>query len=104
MPRKFPFPDASQGFLQRICNAIEIDPKDLAKRLDLKYKTDIEPFLHLPASQLAIELDDTFDTIYQHVSERVAMLLAVKFELDKQLQKERERRLQRRDYVKGQRK
>lgn len=84
-------PSTEETFLQRICTAIELTPRELAKRIGVKY-TEIEPLLS-PRHLLAeIDRDDTWWKIAELVNARVGTLLAVKAEMNKALQRDRTKR------------
>lgn len=97
-------PTKDETFLQRICTALEVTPRGLARKLGVPYK-EIEPLLS-PRHMLAeIDRDPTWWKISEFVDRRIAMHMAVKNELNKALQQDRVKRaarlgrLQRRDSV-----
>lgn len=80
-----------ETFLQRICIALEVTPRGLARKLGVPYK-EIEPLLS-PRHMLAeIDRDPTWWKIAEYVDKRMAMHMAVKNELNKALQQDRTKR------------
>lgn len=87
-------PNGKDTFLWRICHALDEPPRMLAKSIELPY-TEIEPLLDHRHNLIEIDRDDTWDAISRHVDKRIATLLAVKAELNRALQSDRTKRLQR---------
>lgn len=84
-------PTKDQTFLVRICAALELTPRVLAKKLGVPYK-EIEPLLNARHMLAEIDRDETWWKIAQYVDGRLAMHMAVKNELSKALQRDRVKR------------
>jgi hypothetical protein len=96
MPRpKLKKPEASDPFIWRVCYALELHPTELAERLGVNYKKEIKPLLNATGGQIGFEYDDLWIKIQELVSEKMGYCMAVRGEIDKALQKERAKRIQR---------
>lgn len=79
----------------RICKALDVPPRMLAVHLGVEY-ADLEPMLNRPYSQLpSVDEDEVWWRLYELISERIAMLMVVRAELDRALQKSRTKKAQR---------
>lgn len=96
MRREQSIPKLEDGFLMRICKALRMTPRELARALDVPYKREFEPLLRLKRSQL-VEIDrhDMWWTLKELVGRETAYLMAIQNELDSALQKDRVNRIQR---------
>lgn len=89
-------PTAEDGYLMRICKALRMSPRDLARALDVPFKAEFEPLLHLGRSQLAeIDRHDMWWELKAIVDVEIGYLLAIQAEMNKALQKDRAARLTR---------
>lgn len=67
----------------------------LAKNIGVDY-AELEPLLHGLASTLVdIDRDDVWIKIDEYVARKLGMLLAIKYEMNKALQSDKEKRAQR---------
>lgn len=98
-------PDASQRFIQRILHALDMTPRDLARELaqregrsdQVRLSKDIAYLLTKSEHQITdVDRDELWFLIEAYVDEQLAYLLAVKHELNRALQKQREQRILRR--------
>lgn len=88
-------PSAEDSFLWRICHALDLTPKELAKSIGVAYK-EVEPLLVGQQQMLAeIDRDEVWWLIYEFIGKRMGYMMAVRHELDKALQKDRAKRLNR---------
>ena len=88
-------PETTDSFLWRICHAVALKPKELAKAIGVHYR-EVEPLLEGQRSELAeIDRDEVWWKIYEFLGKRMGYLLAVRYELDRALQKDRTKRVQR---------
>ncbi len=81
-------PTVDDTFLWRICHALDMPPRMLAAAIDVPY-TELEPLLD--ERHLLVEMDrnEVWWKLAEFVNERMGMLMAVRHELDKSLQKDR---------------
>lgn len=84
-------PTKDQTFLVRICAALELTPRVLARKIGVPYK-EIEPLLSARHLLAEIDRDATWWKIAQYVDDRLAMHMAVKNELSRALQRDRVKR------------
>jgi len=89
------------GIFERIVLALDDTPKGLAEKLGVDVK-DLTPLMKTDAKTVSdLETDDVWWALAGHVSKRIGMLLAIKYEMNKLLQgqravrAERKRRLER---------
>jgi len=98
--RRVPLPDIEDSFLKRICAALDLKTTELADLLEMPY-SDLYKMLGPKAQIVDIDLDETWWYIAERVDEQLALLLAVKQELNVALQKERAQRALRHASVRG---
>lgn len=79
----------------RICHALDLSPKELARALDLPYAEVRDLLVGQSSLLVEIDRDEVWWRIYEYISERMSYMMAVRHELDKALQKDRIKRLQR---------
>lgn len=83
-------PDASQGFLRRICNALDYTPSEIAKITGVPLR-ELREMLDVPVALVAdINKDSVWWTISALVDKRLADHMAVRHELSVALTKQRE--------------
>lgn len=83
-------PDASQGFLRRVCNALDYSVADLAKITGIDAK-ELRSMVDVPVGQIAdINKDNALWMISKLVDTRLAQHLAIRHELSVALTKQRE--------------
>lgn len=88
-------PDATDGFMGRICVALDKTPREVAKAIGVSY-SEVKPFIRLHAHEVGdLDRDEVWWKISAYVSLHTGMLLAVKQELNKGLQKQRVQRVKR---------
>lgn len=86
-------PTVNDSFFVRICNALGVPPRVLAKDIGVKY-AEIKPLLTGSAGELVdVDRDEVWLRLYEHVSAKMGMLIAIRHELDKKLQTDRKKRL-----------
>lgn len=88
-------PNSSQTFLWRICHALDIPPKELAREIGVDYQKDLAPLLAERRHVVEIDRDETWWLISDFVARRTGLLMAIKLELDRALQKDRAARVTR---------
>lgn len=82
-------PTADDGFLLRMCYALRLEPKKLAKLLDIPWR-EFEQMLKLNRASLPeIDRHDVWWELSAFVDEELAYLMVVRSELSKALQKDR---------------
>lgn len=82
----------SPDFLQRICTALEVTPKKLARLIGADFK-DMEPLLKGQPSMLAdIDRDEVWINLYEFTGQRLAAIMAVRAEMERELRMARTRR------------
>lgn len=81
-------PDKAQTFLERICNALDYTPHDLAKIVGVKH-SELAPLLKPLATVADINKDEVWWLISALVNDRIASHLAIKSELNKALTAQR---------------
>ena len=85
-------PDVNDSFLWRICHALDEPPRMLAKNIGVEYK-DLLPLLDGQRSMLAeIDRDEVWFKISEYVAMKMGMLMAIRTELDRALQRDRSKR------------
>lgn len=89
-------PDSDDTFLWRICHALDLSPRELAKNIGVKYK-ELEPLLRTRSQVAEIDCDEVWWLISDLVSKQCGYLMAIRSELSKALQKDRVKRIQRHD-------
>lgn len=78
----------------RVCKALDLTPKQLAKKLKLSYDDDVQPLLSGGKSTIGeLDRDEIWWKIDMYVSKRMGFLMAIKSELAKGIQKDRARRV-----------
>lgn len=75
-------PHVDQTFLWRICHALDVTPKVLAKQVGVPYK-DLEPLLDPRHMLVELDRDYAWQRIAEYVDEHLALCLAIKHELAK---------------------
>lgn len=85
-------PDVTDTFLMRICHALDVTPKELARGIGVSYKKEIEPLLGQRSLIAEIEKDEVWFLISEYVAKRMGSLMAIRFELNRALQADRVRR------------
>ena len=89
-------PTVGDGFILRMCKAMRMSPRDLARHLDMPYKKEFEPLLKLGDAQLVdIDRHDMWRTMKDMVDEQMGLLMAVQHSLNRALQKDRIERAKR---------
>lgn len=102
MPRaKLKKPEANDPFIWRICYALELHPTELAERLGVNYAKEIKPLLRNTSGQIGFEYDELWLKIQDLVSEKIGYCMAVRSEIDRAVQKERAKRIQRYEQFKS---
>ena len=76
----------------RICKALDEPPRMLASNLGIPY-SELEPLLKERYLVAEIDRDETWWLIAEHVGKRLALLMAIKLELEKALQRDRAARI-----------
>lgn len=80
---------ANQSFLVRVCNALDEPPRMLAKNIGVEYD-ELKPLLTGSRGQLVdFDKTDVLWKVYDYVSMRMGMMLAIREELDRKLQADR---------------
>lgn len=95
-------PKVSDGFLKRMCFALRLEPRKLAKALEIPW-SEFEAMLEAGRTELPeIDRHDVWWELSAFVNDELAYLMVVRNELDKALQKDRAARTlriqQQRDY------
>lgn len=94
MKRRVALPDVEDSFLKRICSAMDIKPVELAEMLGVPY-ADVYKMLGPRARIVEIDMDETWLDIVDYVNTQLGLLLAVKDELNRALQKDKTQRAMR---------
>lgn len=82
---------ANDTFLWRICKALGEEPEELARRLGVPF-AEVKPLLD-PLHRLAeLDRDEVWWKLFEYVDKRLGLILAVRTELNKALQKDRTKR------------
>ncbi len=81
-------PTAEQTFLERICNALDYTPHEIAKQIGVPYR-ELEPLLAPLRTVADINKDEVWWLISTLTDRRIAAHLAVKHELNVALDKQR---------------
>lgn len=90
-------PEVGDSFLWRICHAIDEPPRLLARNIGVPFK-ELEPLLHHMAGMLVeMDRDEVWWKIDEYVSRKLGMILAIKYEMNKALQRDRKKRVQRQE-------
>lgn len=79
--------------LLRICEALEIKPRNLAIRLKLDYHLHVRPLIGAGVDRPEIDKDETWLTIAAYVDERLGGLMAIRHEMTISLERERAQRM-----------
>lgn len=93
--RANPRPTTDDTFLQRICKALDLTPEQLAERIDRRYDDEIAPLLDHKWMVAELDADPVWWDVSKLIDERIALLLAARSEMQKALQKDRQRRVAR---------
>lgn len=82
---------AKDALLRRICKALGETPEQLCKNLGADYK-DFEPLLDLRHTRPEIDRDAVWWQLTQYVDHRLALIMAVRADLNSALQRDRQKR------------
>ena len=74
---------------------MELHPTELAERLGVSYNAEVKPLLRTPKEQIDFEYDILWMQILNLVSEKIGYCMAVRSEIDKAMQQDRSKRIQR---------
>jgi hypothetical protein len=88
-------PSISQTVIQRICNAMDLKPRELSDSMGLVFREDIKPLLKLKSADIAVDDDLIWWEINKYMSEMIGNAMAVQRDLQMMLQKERAKRIER---------
>lgn len=91
---KEPSAYSNETFLSRICLALNVSPKQLAKELEVPF-ADVKPFLDQRHVLAEMHNDEFWWKLSEHVSRRLGSLMAIRQELQKAVQHDRARRIAR---------
>lgn len=91
-------PDGTQPIFMRICHALDMKPHELAKTIGLKYK-DVQPLEDARIGELNFSGDDTWWRVSEYVDRQLGLLLAIKMDLSRALQKDRSAQALRREQL-----
>lgn len=89
--RRLPLPETSDSFLMRICKALDEPPRMLAYNLGVDY-SELEPLLDDRHKLAEMDKDYVWWELSRYVDERLGVLMAIRFEMTKALEKDRSRR------------
>ncbi|MFN3612578.1 hypothetical protein [Tepidimonas sp.] len=93
--------ERQKGLINRICKALGLAPRDLAKVLGVP-ETEIKAMLDLTARQLvSADMDYELATLANRVDSAIGVLLAIREELQRKLYYDRQRRLARHERVRN---
>lgn len=91
MPRRLPVPNADDTFLWRICKALDEPPRVLAANIGVPY-SELKPLL-APRHELAeMDRDEVWWRLSEYVNQRLGLMMAIRSELNKALQRDRANR------------
>lgn len=90
-----------EGPIDRICRGLGVTPKGLAKLLKLPYK-EVEPLLGASYGQ---QIDAMYDEVWRGIAalvdERLGLLMAARTDLQAKVQRDRKRRIARREAIRN---
>ena len=86
-------PTKDDNFLAAICAALDLTPRQLAKKIGVDYR-EVEPLLKgTPGENVELDRDEVFIKLNAYLTDRMGLLMAARFTFDKVLQKQRTQRL-----------
>lgn len=85
-------PDGTQTLVVRICHALDLTPRELAKSVGISY-AELKPLLGLRQQELDMLGGDTWWLISEFIDKQLAMLMAARLDLSRALQKDRTQRV-----------
>jgi hypothetical protein len=90
-----------EGVIDRLCRGLGVTPKKLASLIGVPYK-EVEPLLGLTYGQQSdAEYDEVWRGIARLVDERLGLLLAAREDLQAKIQRDRMKRLARREAIRN---
>jgi hypothetical protein len=88
--------DSERGLLCRILSALNVTPKQFAKRHGFSYKKEVEPLLGVEgAGQGESQYEPIWVVLRGEVDDRIAELMVARVEMDGKLELDRKRRMKR---------
>lgn len=94
-------PTKDDTFLWRICHALDLHPTELADAIGVSYRKDLRPLLAHKHRTVEIDRDATWLALNDYVNERIAMLMAVRLEMNRTLKRDIDSRIARYDRFKA---
>ena len=89
------------GFVNQICDALDIPPRVLANKLGVEY-AELKLLMDAKAAMLAeVDMNETLWRLSEFVAEKLGVFMAAKAELDRKLQVDRANRILRIKRMKG---
>lgn len=86
---------ANPNFLLRVCEALDTDPRKLAEALGMRWR-DFEHYVNVADGLLPdVDQDEVWWNLYELTSQRLAVLLALRAELDRKVQRVRVKKAKR---------
>lgn len=84
-------PKADDSFLWRICKALDEPPRVLASNIGVRYE-ELAPLLDARHKLAELDRDEVWWKIAEYTDRRLGMIMAVREELNRTLQKQRSQR------------
>lgn len=84
-------PGVNDSFLWRVCKALDEPPRMLAANMGVPYE-ELAPLLDERHKLAEIDRDEVWWKLAEYVDRRMGLILAVRSELNKALQQDRQRR------------
>jgi len=92
---------SGDGFVNLICDALDIPPRALAAKLGVEY-AELKLLMDTKAVMLAeVDMNETLWKLSAFVAEKLGVFMAVKEQLDRKLQADRANRIMRIKRMKG---
>lgn len=92
MPRRTgSLPTSSDSFLWRVCKALDEPPRMLAANIGVPYE-ELEPLLYDRHKLAELDRDEVWWKIAEYADKRMGLIMAIRVELNKALQRDRAKR------------
>jgi hypothetical protein len=85
-------PEPEDTFLMRVCYALDVSPRMLAKGAGVSYSDQIVPLMRPYYEIAGTPAEDTWWAISQYVNQRLGEMLAAQQELQRHMQSSRAKR------------
>jgi hypothetical protein len=81
--------------MMRVCIALDFTPKQLARNAGVPFK-ELKPLLNLPANTMPDpQYDEVWWAVSEYVAKHIGLLMAVRAEMNKLMQKSRAKKIAR---------